>query len=342
MHGHAAIPACIATYGRRVLRLRPGDVTWSTAALSSSYGLGNTCYFPLGAGAAAWVETAPRSPAAAARACAEGGVTAVFGVPTGWARLARHVAEGRVPREAFARVRLAVSAGEALDPRVWRAVEGATGLRLVNALGASETTNLYLSDRPGGPTWGTVGHPVPGYEVRLAPHPSAPEGAGELLVRGPTVTRGYLGDPGATDRALTPDGWLRTGDLARRRPDGGHEFLGRAGDRFKVGGLWVDPAAVRAAILADDAVADAVVLPVPDPAGVPRLAAAVAPRPGRAAGLAARVRGGLAGRLQAHEVPRVIVVEPELPVTGSGKADRTAVAARAAAALSAGGDQEVA
>jgi acyl-coenzyme A synthetase/AMP-(fatty) acid ligase len=89
-------------------------------------------------------------------------------------------------------------------------------------------------------------------------------------------------------------------------------------------------------------VADAVVLAVPDPAGVPRLAAAVAPRPGRAAGLAARVRGRLAAGLPAHEVPRVIVVERELPVTGSGKADRTAVAARAAAALSAGGDQEVA
>jgi acyl-coenzyme A synthetase/AMP-(fatty) acid ligase len=268
-------------------------------------------------------------------------VTALFGVPTGWARLARHVAEGRVLRAAFARVRLAVSAGEALDPRVWRAVEGAVGLRLVNALGASETTNLYLSDLPGAPRWGTVGHPVPGYEVRLGPHPSAPEGAGELLVRGPTLTMGYLGDPAATAGILR-DGVLHTGDLARRRPDGGFEFLGRAGDRFKVGALWVDPAAVRAAILADADVADAVVLAVPDPAGVPRLAAAVAPRPGRAAGLAARVRGRLASGLPAHEVPRVIVVERELPVTGSGKADRTAVAARAAAALSAGGDQEVA
>ena len=219
VHGHGDIRACLATYGRRVLRLRPSDVTWSMAALSSSYGLGNALYFPLGAGAGAWLEPGARTPAGAERACREGGVTALFGVPTGWARLARHAAEGRVRRGAFAAVRLAVSAGEPLSPQVSHAVERELGLRLVNGLGCSEASNLYLSERPGAGRPGSVGAPVPGFDLRVAPD-------GELLVRGASVMTGYRDDPAASAHALR-DGWLHTGDLVRRDPDGRYAFLGR-------------------------------------------------------------------------------------------------------------------
>ena len=64
VHGHGDVRTCLATYGARVLRLRPGDVTWSVAGLATSYGFGNSCYFPLGAGACAWLGGADRSPQA--------------------------------------------------------------------------------------------------------------------------------------------------------------------------------------------------------------------------------------------------------------------------------------
>jgi benzoate-CoA ligase len=297
------------------------------AALASSYGLGNALYFPLGAGAGAWLEPGARTPAAAERACRTGGVTALFGVPTGWARLARHAAEGRVQRSAFARVRLAVSAGEPLSAQVWHAVERELGLRLVNGLGCSEASNLYLSERPGTGRPGSVGVPVPGFDLRVTPD-------GELLVRGASVMAGYRDDPAASARALR-DGWLHTGDLVRREPDGRYAFLGRRGDRFKAGGSWVDPRGVAAVLREEPGVVDAGVVGASDRQGVVRVAAVLA-APSASAGLAERAGRRCAAELAPHERPRTILVVDELPVTGSGKLDRGALRRLVDAATGAG------
>jgi acyl-coenzyme A synthetase/AMP-(fatty) acid ligase len=337
VHRHGDIPACIATYGQRVIRLRPGDVTYSVASLATSYGLGNSLYFPIGAGACAWIDGEPPSPEGLARACREDGVTAIFGVPTFWARLARHVDEGRVDRRDLAAVRLGVSAGEPLPEAVWHHVRTSVGIGLVDGLGSSEATNLYLSNRLGDPRPGSVGWIVPGYEVRVcdAAGREVPAGeVGELLVRGPTLLREYLGDAGATARVLH-GGWLHTGDLARRAHAGGYELVGRAGDRFKAGGLWVDPARVAAALVEDPEVAEAAAVGVPDADGIRRVVAviALAGRPPDPEGVRARVAERCRTGLAAHEVPRRIVVVPALPTTPTGKVRRGDVEALARAAL---------
>ncbi len=330
VHAHRDIPGCIATYGRRVLKLRPGDLVWSVAALPTSYGLGKSLYFPIGMGAAAWLESRPRDPERLEIACRDFGVNVVAGVPTWWARVARHVREGRVDPAAFAGVRLAVAAGELLDARVWEAVAETTGMRIVNSLGSSEATNLYTSDVVGSPAAGRTGWVVPGYHLRLAPVEGAPPGAGELLVSGPTVMSGYYGNPEATARALA-DGWLHTGDLVEFDDEGGVRILGRVGDRIKIGGVWVDPVRVRDILLEDPDVRDAFCLPVVDDAGVTRLVAAVA-----AVGPPSIVEERLFARvrtLPAPERPRAILVDTALPVTASGKVDRTELTIRARAAL---------
>ncbi len=334
VHRHGDIHACLATYGARVIRLRPGDVTWSVAALATSYGFGNSCYFPLGGGACAWIDGMDRSPEALVRGVALGGVNAVFGVPTWWARLARHAAEGRIPAGALAGVRLAVSAGEHLPARVWHEVREHLGLGLVNGLGSSEATNLYLSDRPGAPRPGTVGWPVAGFSLRIDPVEGQPAGQGELLVRGASVMAGYLGDPAATGHAIE-DGWLRTGDLVRREPDGSHTFLGRIGEVVKIGGFWVTPSRVQAELLHDPDVTHAIVLGVEDSQGLTRLGAAITVRSDAPAGVAGRLPAACAGRLAAHEIPRAIVAVDELPSLASGKPDRAAIARLVAAALDA-------
>lgn len=334
VHRHRDIGFCLATYGQRILRLRPGDVTWSVAVLATSYGFGNSGYFPVGAGACAWIEGADRSPAAVANACAEGGVNVVFGVPTWWARVARHAAEGRIAPDALSEVRLAVSAGEHLPAGVWEQVRETLGLRLVNGLGSSEATNLYLSDRPGNPRPGTVGWPVAGFELRIAPSDPARPDVGELLVRGGSVTSGYLGDPQAT-RRLLDDGWLRTGDLVRREPDASHTYLGRMGEPVKVGALWATPSRVQEELLADPDVAHAVVLGAEDPEGLTRLVAVVTARAGAPPDLTERLRERCAEHLAAHEVPRLVLVVEELPTLASGKIDRAGIARAAAEALSA-------
>lgn len=338
IHRHGDIPACVATYGRRVIRLRPDDVTYSVAALATSYGLGNSLYFPMAAGASAWIDGEAPSPEGLARACRRGGVTAVFGVPTFWARLARHVDEGRIRRRDLDAVHLGVSAGEPLPDAVWHHVRRSTGIALVDGLGSSEATNLYLSASVGRPRPGSVGCVVPGYEVRLCDatgHDVPPGEVGEILVRGPTLMAGYLGDPDATARALR-DGWLHTGDLARHRPGEGYVLVGRAGDRFKAGGLWVDPSRVAAALMHDSDVAEAAVTGVPDSEGILRVVAVVALSRGCAdpAGAPERITTRSRGRLAAHEVPRAIALVPALPTTPAGKVRRDDVQQLARLALS--------
>lgn len=336
VHSHGDIPACIATYGRRVLNMGPGAVTWSVASLATSYGLGNSLYFPLGAGAAAWLGGG-HDPASATAACREGGVTAMFGVPTFWARLARHARDGRVDRADLSSVRLAVSAGEHLPDAVWHAVERETGLRLVNGLGSSEATNLYLSDRVGGPRAGTVGWPVPGYDMKVGDSKRPlPGDEGELWVRGPTVMSGYWNDPAASARTVV-DGWLRTGDLVRRAADGSYRFLGRTGDVFKAGAMWIDPLRVQEVLLEDPEVQDAVAIGTPDDDAVMRLVAVVAAPGARAEVLVPRLQALCRSRLEAHAVPRVIHMTDTLPAAPSGKVRRDSVREMAEHALRAEG-----
>lgn len=339
VHRHGDIPACIATYGRRVIRLRPDDVTYSVASLATSYGLGNALYFPLGAGASAWIDGEAPTPQGLARACRGGGVTAVFGVPTFWARLARHVDEGRVDRRDFAGVRLAVSAGEPLPVAVWEHVRSSLSLALVDGLGSSEATNLYLSASPSHPRPGSVGWPVPGYDVRLcdaAGSDVAPGDVGEIVVRGPTLMSGYLGDAAAGARSLQ-DGWLHTGDLARYVPGHGCVLVGRAGDRFKVGASWVDPAGVAATLLHDAEVAEAAVVGVGDAEGIRRVVAVVALNDGPdPAGAPGRIVTRSRQHLAAHEVPRIVAVVPALPTTPTGKIRRSDVEDLARTALRGG------
>jgi len=325
VHRHGDIAACLATYGRHVLALRPGDVTWSVAALATSYGLGNSCYFPFGAGASAWVTGELPAPDQAALACMEGGVNVLFGVPTFWARLARHVGEGRLPAAAFAGVRLAVSAGEPLPAAVWHTVRDLLGLELVDGLGSSEATNLYISNRPGRARPGSVGSAVPGFDLRIVDGDGRDVVAGtpgELLVRGASVMTGYLDAPEATQRALR-GGWLHTGDMVVRERDATYRFVGRLGERFKSGGFWVDPARVEAMLHLHPGVAEVAVSGARDAAGVARVVAIVVPRnQADTSMLRDKLEELAASELAPHEAPRDYVFVDRLPTSVSGKVRR--------------------
>ena len=325
VHRHGDIPYCIATYGRHVLKLQPDDVTWSVAALPTSYGLGNLLYFPLAAGASSWITGEVPTPLEAQAACEDGGATMIGGVPTFWARLARHAEALRVRPEAFADIRLPVCAGEPLPAAVWHRVRRALGLELIDGLGSSEATNLYLSNRPGRARPGTVGTVVPGFSLRVvdAGGAAVADGApGELLVHGGSVMSGYLGQTEATASALD-GGWLHTGDLVIRDADASFRFVGRVGERFKSGGFWVDPARVEAVLMEHVAVEEVAVAGVPDEDGISRVVALVVPRQGIGhVALEDRLRDLAQAELAPHEVPRDYVFTDRLPTAASGKVRR--------------------
>lgn len=188
-------------------------------------------------------------------------------------------------------------------------------LELVSGtVGREKLGGLAAVDEPGG----VLAH----YRV-LDPFtgdPLPPDAEGELSVRGPIVTRGYFDDPQRTAELIDSEGWLRTGDLGRRRPDGYLELAGRSKELFKVGGELVAPTQVEQVLTGHPAVAQAYVAGVPDD----RLGevgwAWVVPTENSTvptAELRRRCRDALAG----FKVPRGITIlsADELPMTSTGK-----------------------
>ena len=155
---------------------------------------------------------------------------------------------------------------------------------------------------------------------------------GELWLRSPTQMSGYWRDPEATAAAITPDGWLRTGDLARIEADGLVRLAGRAKEMFIRGGYNVYPAEVEAALAAHPAVTEVAVVPRPDPVMGEIGVAVVAPRDPAAPPTLDDVRSYLDGRIAAYKIPEALRIVPELPLTPMQKVDRRSLAAAEAGA----------
>jgi fatty-acyl-CoA synthase len=167
---------------------------------------------------------------------------------------------------------------------------------------------------------GSIGKPLMFTEARLVDEDGAevPAGeVGELLLRGPHVSRGYWNDPEATAAALDADGWFHTGDLARRDADGFHFIAGRKKDMIISGGVNVYPAEVEGELLLHPAVRDAAVVGVPDPTwGEIGVAFVV---PGADPPAAGDLAAFLADRLAKYKVPKDFVLVEALPRTPYGK-----------------------
>jgi long-chain acyl-CoA synthetase len=169
---------------------------------------------------------------------------------------------------------------------------------------------------------------VPGVEIRVvddAGRTLAAGGEGELLIHTPAVMDGYLGNPEETVAVLA-DGWYRTGDIVRVTPDGYVTIVGRKRERIKRGGYSVFPAEVESVLLTHDAVTEAAVLGVPDPALGEEIAAFVVLRPGAAAG-ADELVAWCRGRLAAFKYPRRIRFLDALPRSATGKVLKAKLAA---------------
>jgi o-succinylbenzoate---CoA ligase len=166
------------------------------------------------------------------------------------------------------------------------------------------------------------GRPLDGVRVELKP-------GGRIRIGGPTLADGYLGDPELTAAAFV-DGWFRTGDLGRWRANR-LEVLGRADDMIVTGGEKVPPAAVERVLTAQDGVAAACVVGVPDPEWGQVVAAAIvsdgAVPPGPLdAAFTGRLQAAVRAALGRAAVPRVLRAVPAIPLHGIGKPDRVATA----------------
>ena len=124
------------------------------------------------------------------------------------------------------------------------------GADILDGIGSTEMLHIFLSNRPGSIRYGTTGVAVPGYELRIVDETGhdRPDGeSGELLVRGPSSADGYWNQRTKSRHTFRGE-WTHTGDTYVREPDGTYRYCGRADDMMKVGGIWVSPFEVEAAL----------------------------------------------------------------------------------------------
>jgi long-chain acyl-CoA synthetase len=202
---------------------------------------------------------------------------------------------------------------------------------------ASPVTHVNPLDEHNRP--GTIGLPLPDTEARIMDQATGLEelpvgSAGELVIRGPQVMKGYFNNPAETARALR-GGWLYTGDLARRDRDGYFTIVDRKKDIIKTAGFLVFPAEVEEVLSRFDGVAEAAVIGVPDPERGEVIQAMVVPRAGVRLDVAALERH-CAEHLGKQKRPRRIEIVAELPKNFLGKIQRRRL--REAASTSSSGD----
>ncbi|HSK79450.1 MAG TPA: amino acid adenylation domain-containing protein, partial [Thermoanaerobaculia bacterium] len=262
---------------------------------------------------------------------AAGEVTLVNTVPSAIAELAR---AGRVP----ASVRTVNLAGEPLKGSLVREVYARTRAEQVwNLYGPTEDTTYSTFRAVGRGAEPDIGRPLPGTRALVLDselQPLPPGVPGGLYLGGAGLARGYLGRPALTAASFLPDPWspepgarlYATGDLARWRPDGSLEFLGRRDHQVKVRGFRIELGEVEAALAALPGVREAAVLALGEGIGR-RLAAFVVPE-GDGAPAAPELRRALRERLPEPLIPESWSFLPALPLTANGKVDRRALAQR--------------
>jgi 4-hydroxybenzoate-CoA ligase len=322
-HVHGSLRATSDTYAAKVLGIRSDDLVYSAAKLFFAYGLGNGMTFPMSVGATTVLLPARPTPDAVFAIMARQRPSIFYGVPTLYAAMLAAM-RGEKP-EGCDRLRLCVSAGEALPAEIGQRWRDITGVDILDGVGSTEMLHIFLSNAPGNIVYGTSGNAVPGYALRLVSEAGAEVGVGEvgeLLVSGPSSADSYWNQRDKS-RATFEGVWTRTGDKYERREDGRLVYCGRTDDMFKVSGVWVAPFEVEQALITHPDVLEAAVVAAQDEHGLDKPKAFVVLKQDRPLeGLAEALKDHVKDRVGAWKYPRWIEIVPELPKTATGKVQR--------------------
>ncbi|MFF7476884.1 AMP-binding protein [Streptomyces sp. NPDC008092] len=278
---------------------------------------GQTCTMNAAVRAGAELILVPRFDARAVlEAAGRYGATVFQGVPTMYVSLLEHPSTADLST-----LRLCVSGGASLPEEVLHGFERRFGAVVLEGYGMSETSPVISSNHPGQPRKaGSIGTPIAGVEVRLLNDEGGevvPGEVGEIVVRSPGLMKGYWNQPQETAVAI-PDGWLRTGDLAREDEDGYLYIVDRKKDMIIRGGYNVYPREIEELLHEHPAVALAAVIGVPHPRLGEEVAAFVVPRAG-AQVEPEELLEFAKRRLAAYKYPRHVWLKDALPLGPSGK-----------------------
>jgi 4-hydroxybenzoate-CoA ligase len=323
-HVHTNLMATAKLFGQGILGIGENDVVHSASKLFFAYGLGNAMTFPLSVGATAVLWPHRPSPQGVFDIMRVHRPTIFYGVPSLYTALLAH--HGICKGAGSDRLRICVSAGEALPAPIgerWREV---TGIDVLDGLGSTEMLNTFLSNRPGDIRYGSTGKPVPGYEARIVDEHGRELGTdeiGELIVRGPSAGEGYWNQREKSRHTFAGE-WTHTGDKYRRDAEGYYYYCGRTDDMFKVSGMWVSPFDVEAALVSHEAVLEAAVIGKEDADGLIKPKAFIVLRNGFKAddGLLETLKVHVKDKAGPWKFPRWIELREQLPRTATGKIQR--------------------
>jgi fatty-acyl-CoA synthase len=251
--------------------------------------------------------------------------TGVYGVPT---MFITELAHPRFGEFSLKSLRTGIMAGSPCPIEVMRGVierMGASGMTI--AYGLTEASPIITQTQPTDALEqrvGTVGTALPGLEVRIAAAdgaPLPPGEPGELWVRGHGVMKGYYNKPAETAQAITPDGWLRSGDLAVRTPEGYFRITGRIKDMIIRGGENIYPREIEDFLHGHPAILDVQVVGLPDERFGEEVSAWIRVKPG-AALTEDEVKAYCRDRIAHFKTPRYVVFVDEYPTTVTGKVQK--------------------
>ena len=306
----------------QVRRLDHTDVVFGVLPLFHIFGLNVVLAYSLMRGASL-VLIERFDPMTAIETIRDRKVTLIPGAPPLWMAFEQMPT---LPKDSFASVRIALTGASKMPEHTTRALFERYGLLVTEGYGLTEcapvvTTTTNVEKTTALTKIGSIGRVLPGVEVRLVDESgeNALRGdAGEIWVRGPNVFLGYFEDPQATARALTDDGWLRTGDIAVIDDDGFFYLVDRAKDLIIVSGFNVYPAEVEEAIREHSAVAQAAVVGVEHPHSGEAVRAYVVLRPNEHLDEDA-VIDHCRARLARYKCPTKVLFVSQLPVGATGK-----------------------
>jgi 2-aminobenzoate-CoA ligase len=318
VHFHRDVMAACVCWPRHVLKAQASDVFIGSPPLAFTFGLGGLLLFPMHAGAST-VLLDKATPTHLAEGVATFGATVLVTAPTSYRALA---AQGQALRRTP--LRKCVSAGEAL-PAATRALwKQATGIELIDGIGATELLHIFISHDEAHARPGATGTVVPGYHAEVvddAGRPVPPGTVGRLRVKGPTGCR-YLNDPRQT--AYVQDGWNVTGDAYLMDADGYFYYQARTDDMIISAGYNIAAPEVEDALMQHAAVAECGVAGVADEERGQIVQAFVVLRPGFAADetMVKALQDHVKHIIAPYKYPRAIRFVPQLPRTQTGKLQR--------------------
>ncbi|MFJ5958766.1 AMP-binding protein [Paenarthrobacter sp. NPDC092416] len=315
MHFHRDILANADTFARYILEPTAEDVFAGSPPLAFTFGLGGLVVFPLRFGASSLL-TEKAGPVELAEHAAAAGATVLFTAPTAYRAILK---ENR--GELLRGLRIAVSAGEHLSKETWHAVHEATGLRLVNGIGATEMLHVFIAAAGDDIKPGTTGRAVPGFRATILDQEGHELGAGQvgrLAVIGPTGCR-YLDDARQTNYVV--NGWNVTGDTFIKDEDGYFTYQSRSDNMIVSSGYNIGAPEVESAIDQHPDVVENAVIGVPDPERGSIVCAFVVLREGVIgdAGKRKDIQDFVKQTIAPYKYPREVRFVTELPRNPSGK-----------------------